>query len=262
MGFPASTVFQSWAASLRIKWLSFKGRGQIVAYATILGDWTIDWMTAALLERMPLQASPTSVALIASERQLDVNPSEATLSIAQRATQWIQLGKFVGTPLGVLLGMHFAGFDGAVLVQQNGVAYQLQLPLPTIIPGQIWDPRPNQIRTMCSQLAVALTSNLTPPTVSSAGRSIPGGNSWWKIDDNTDGCSRFAILFPTPPSNYPFSATDLLRLQNTIAKWRPARTRCVGINVLTSGHMIGWPVTQKFGDGRTFGGSVVTYAGA
>jgi hypothetical protein len=81
------------------------------------------------------------------------------------------------------------------------------------------------------------------------------------FDNNTDFCSRFAILFPTPPTGYPFNATDLARLQATIKKWRPAKATCVGINVLTSGRMWGWPATQTWGTG-TWGGSVVTYAGA
>lgn len=217
MSFAPSTRFQSFVSSLRLKIFSFKGRAQALAYATVLGDKTIDWMTAALLERMPLQASPAGVALIASERQLDVAPGEATASIAARATQWIQLGKFVGTPLGILLGLHFSGFDGAVVVQQNGVAYQLQLPLPPIIPGQAWDPTPNQIRTPCSQLAVALTSSVT------TSRSIPAGANWWQIGPSqggavdTDFCSRYAVLFPGPtlPSYFltwaraTFTGTDL-----------------------------------------------------
>lgn len=261
MGFQASTLFQSWASSLRIKWLSFKGRAQALAYATVLGDWTVDWMIGALLERMPLQASATALALIASERQLDVAPSEATSSIAQRATQWIQLGKYVGTPIGILLGMHFAGFEGGVFAQQNGIAYQLQLPLPAIVAGQPWDPTPNLIRVPCDVLAVALTSSVTPPTMAQAGRSIPAGNSWFTLDSNTDACSRFAILFPTPPSNFPFSSSDQSRLVNLITKWRPARATCTGITVVTTGQAFGWPV-QTWGARSSWGPFASTvYAG-
>lgn len=330
MGFSASTLFQAWVQGLRIKYLSFKGRAQAMAYATVIGDWTIDWMTAALLERMPLQASATAVGLIASDRQLDVVPNEATAAVAARCTQWIKLGKFASSPLGMLLGLHFAGFDNAVIVQQNGMAYQLQLPLPTIIPGQNWDPTPNLIRTPTAALDVALEP-VAPST-----HVIPSSTSWWNFDGGgcslTDWCSRFAVLFPGPlPSSFvtwgtatftgaengssvpwpmavwnnPFSDTtyhakpspptitdggggvitwvdgssktttsvrvastaafhgtvdvlawqngtanpmadphpsDLLRLQNVIKKWRPARAICVGVFVCTQGKFMDWPV--------------------
>jgi hypothetical protein len=61
----------------------------------------------------------------------------------------VPLSKFYGRPLGILLGLHYAGFDNAVLVQQNGRAYQLTLPLPTLIVGQPWDPTPNLVITAC-----------------------------------------------------------------------------------------------------------------
>lgn len=318
-----STLFQSWASSLRIKWLSFKGRAQALAYATVLGDWTIDWMTAALYERMPSYASTaTALPLIASERQLDVTPDEATTAIAGRAPQWINLGKYVGTAVGLLVGMHFAGFDNAVIVTQNGLAYQLALPLPPFILGEAWDPTGNLITSSLSTLSVPLHSNIT------LSRSIPTGASWWTMDSNTDFCSRFEILFPGPLPSYfvthgtavftgaengstvpwptvswnnefpdtsyhvqpsiptatgpvivyaldatktmtgiqigasaPFVGTvdvvaygdganpfgdlhpaDLARLQNTVAKWKPERSVCLGVYALVQGNFIGWPV--------------------
>lgn len=197
MSFQPSTLFQSWASQLRIKWMSFKGRAHVMAYAAVLGDWTTDWMTAALLERMPLTASPTALALIASERQADTYPGEPAATLAPRLTQWMLLWRYAGTPLGLLLGLHFSGFDGALLIQQNGVVWQLKLPLPTIVPGQPWDPSPNLVTSTCPQLALALTSSVTPS------RSIPAGMPWFFFDSNTDFCSRFAVLFTSPlPSQF------------------------------------------------------------
>lgn len=198
MGFPASTRYQSWAQRLRLSWMGAKGRAFLGAAAKVLGDLTLDWGTAANLEHFPEFASPTSIGLIGSERQIDQGLNEALADYASRLTFATQLWRFAGTPIGMLVALHYAGFDNAVIVQQNGVAYQLQLPLPPFISGQAWDPTPNLIRTACSQLDVGLTSSVTPPTLSSAGRSIPGTTSWWTFDSDTDFCSRFAVLFPGP----------------------------------------------------------------
>src|SRR6185369_6384341 len=64
----------------------------------------------------------------------------------------------------------------------------------------------------CSSLSVALTSSVTPPTTTSAGRAIPAGNAWWQFAESrsanprvsdTDYCNRFAVLFPGPlPSQF------------------------------------------------------------
>jgi len=198
MAFPASTYFQAWASRLRLSIMGIKGTAILTAFAKVLGDMTVDWGTQANLEHLSDFAGAQSVALIASERQLDTIPGETTAAIGARAPQWITLGRFVGTPLGMLLGLHFRGFDNAVIVTQNGMAYQLSLPLPPFIVGQPWDPTPNLVRTAESSLAVALTSNKTPPTTQQAGRKIPAGNSWWAFDNDTDFSSRFAILFPGP----------------------------------------------------------------
>lgn len=167
------------------------------SFASVLGDKSIEWMTQANLEHLPSFASDQGVALIASERQLDTAAGEAVSSIAARAPYWLQLARFSGSGLGVLLGLHFSGFDGAVLVQQNGLALSLALPLPPFVLGQSWDPTPNLVITPCSPLVAALTSSVTPT------RSIPAGTPWFAFDSNTDFCSRFAVIFAgTLPSSF------------------------------------------------------------
>lgn len=189
---------------LRVSWMGPKAQAIMGAFAKVVGDLSYDWMLRANIEHMPELASPTSVGLTASERQIDAGPTETTAALATRTTQAAILWRYAGTPLGLLMALHFAGFDGAVVVQQNGLAFQLQLPLPPIpvIAGQAWTPQTSLITTPCSQLAVALTSSVTPPSSSSAGRSIPAGTSWWEFDSNTDFCSRFAVLFPSLPASF------------------------------------------------------------
>jgi hypothetical protein len=198
--FAPSTRYESYITSLKQRWMGKNGKRIFGGFAAALGDRTVDWLTQGLLEHLPGYANDaTSIALIGNERQVDTYPGEPTTQLAAREPQWMVLGKFVGTPLGILLGMHFCGFDGAVVVQQNGNAYQLTLPLPTFTAGVVWDPTPNLVITPCSQLAVGLTSSVTPPTSTTGGRRIPSGNAWWVFDSNTDLCSRFAVLFPSPP---------------------------------------------------------------
>lgn len=261
MAFQLSTAYQAWAQRLRFPWMGTKGKAILGGFAAVLGDRTVDWATQANLEHLPEYASSAqSVALTASERQIDANPAETTTALASRITQAVQLWQYAGTQLGILLALNYAGFVGGYLVQQNGQTYTLTLPLPAIVPG--WNPQPNLVVSSLSQLTGALTSNVTPPTWQTPGRSIPAGQSWWKFDDNTDYCSRFAILFTA--GQYPsLSASDQARLQSAIGKWKPQKSTCVGIYSLTAGQQ--WqtaPAQKTWGSAGNWGGStVVTYAG-
>lgn len=165
-------------------------------FAAALGDKTIDWAEQGVIEHYPQYASdPKSIALIADERQLDTYPGEPSSSLAARSPYWLEINKFRGRGIGILLGLHFSGFDGAVLLQQNGRALSLSLPLPDFTGN--WDPTPNLVVQQTSTVGVPLTSSIKPPTVSSAGRSIPVGTKWVGFDSNTDFSSRFVVVFPS-----------------------------------------------------------------
>lgn len=233
------------------------GQAWLAGIGAAMDDYVAQYV-AATMAQFPDYAPPDALGVLGDEMQIDRGPNDTDASYALRLVGAWLAWKYAGTPIGLLSALYWAGFgNGAVLVQQNGLAYNLNV---NLVAGA--DPITDLVVTACSTLATALTSSVTPPTVSSAGRSIPAGNSWWKIDDNTDFCSRFAVLFPFAPPFYPFGAVDLARLQATIKKWRPAKATCVGVNVLTSGEMVGWPPSDTIGDGGTFGGTVVTYAGA
>src|SRR3954471_4788939 len=186
----ASDLFESWIVKLAA--VQGVNRKRIVGgFASVVGDKTYEWMTQADLQHLPAYASAAAIALIASERQLDVQSNEATASIADRAPFWLTLAHYYGSGLGILLGLHFAGYDGATLIQQNGRALTLTLPLPPFVLGQAWDPSPNLVVTACPPLTLPLTSTVTP------GRSIPAGTPWYAIDGDTDFTSRFVVVFPT-----------------------------------------------------------------
>jgi hypothetical protein len=58
------------------------------------------------------------------------------------------------------------------------------------------------------------------------------------------------------------TAGDRNRLRNVVAKWRPGRALFMGIWVLNSGRLWGWP-TVKWGDaGLVWGGTFTFYSAA
>jgi hypothetical protein len=209
VAFSPSTAFRQWMTQLRVSWMGRKAQAIMGAFAKVVGDLTYDGMVQANLEHLPEYATPTSVGLIGSERQLDAGPAETTAQYASRLTNAVQLWRYAGTPLGMLVALHFAGFDNCVIVTQNGLAYTLSLPLPPLISGQQWNPASSLVVTQESPLAAPLTSSVTPT------RSIPAGTPWFAFDGNTDFCSRFMVIFPGPlPSLFmtvglaTFSGTD------------------------------------------------------
>jgi len=185
--FKASTYWESWITQLRQPWMAQIGKRIWGAYAAALGDKTSDWGTQALLEHLPEYAtSAASVALKASERQIDAGPLETQATLATRLTHFIQQWSYAGTPLGLLLALHFAGYERGVIITQNGQALYLSGP-PTTDPA-----------TWRALLVVGSTCTLTTPFTSEpmVGPTIPAGNPWARFDDNTALCSRFAVLFP------------------------------------------------------------------
>lgn len=202
--FPASTRFESWITQLRQPWMNIIGRRIWGGFAAALGDRTADWALQANLEHLPAFASPPSLPFIASERQLEAAISEASTSLAPRLPYAAALHRFDGTPLRLLLGLHFAGLDGAIVVQQNGRQFSLTLPLPAFADG--WDPTPNLVVSNTPALLATLTS------ATRLGRSIPVGTPWFQLAD-TELTNRFAVIFPT----WPFAALGFAFFNNSDA---------------------------------------------
>src|SRR5260370_17727889 len=103
----------------------------------------------------------------------------------------MQIDKFYGSALGLLLGLYFAGFPGAVVVQQNGNAFNLTLPLPAFALGLPWDPTPNMVTTALNTNPFVATSVLPilPVSVGGAARTAPalpaGASPWWVFDSTS-----------------------------------------------------------------------------
>lgn len=199
----ASSLYEAWVTRLRVSWMGKNARRIFGGFAKVLGDLSYDYAMQGTLEHLPAFASQKSVGLISSERQLETALGEATASIAAREPYAAALHRYDGSPLRLLLGLHFAGLDGAVVVQQNGRQFSLTLPLPAFSDG--WDPKPNLVASDTA----ALTSPLSSPTPGHP--AIPVGTPWFALDNNPDLANRFAIIFPT----WPFAALGFAFFNNS-----------------------------------------------
>jgi hypothetical protein len=173
--------YRDYLNSLGIPWLErLVGRAVLGELGGVIDD-AIDRAKQAVKARFPLVTPSDGLEPIGSERMLDRGPTESDLSFATRCHRAWELWARAGTPLGLLLALHYGGFPGGVIVQQNGYAHQLtsaSLDAPT------------ESVTALGLLATPLTP-VAPST-----KTIPAGLPWWTFDSQTDVCSRWALLFP------------------------------------------------------------------
>lgn len=250
--------FEDWAKNLRVAWRDIKGRAMLGSLGFVLGDKAKSEGNAALLEQLPLNASdPASIALGLSERQIEAGPALSLSDEQALAGAAPNLNRLRGRPLGLLCALYYAGFPSAIVVQQNGLAFQLTgTPNLNDLAGLVALPG------WCSRTVLPLAN---PPIPASADgkAAIPALTvPWWTFDGGMDAngnqyCSRFAILF-TSGTDPLLLSTAQARIKRIIAAWRPAKAKPVGIWVLTSGHMWGQP--GLVWGGFNWGGTVTSYA--
>jgi hypothetical protein len=165
----AAGPFEAWVRGLRISWLKgAKGQAIAGAFARVMGDLSVAWADRAQLQHFPADCEAEALPLLGSERGLPQGPTETDADYRIRLTQAIPLWRRAGSPLGLLLALHYEGFSGAVIVQQNGCYFELTDPDP-ISPVQ---------------------------TKGDLGERPVDGHPWWTFDNDDAWCSRFAILFP------------------------------------------------------------------
>jgi hypothetical protein len=104
---------------------------------------------------------------------------------------------------------------------------------------------------------VAIATNSRPWSTFADYDGVAGGG----FDSNGDQyTSRFAIIFPEGVSDPQLGdASNLARIRRVIAAWKTAHSRCVGIAVVASGEVWGWP-DGLWGDGGYWGSSVTVYS--
>jgi hypothetical protein len=185
---------------------------------------------SGILAAFPDYAPSDALSTLGDELGLSQGPYESNTSYAARLrAAWIYW-KLAGTPLGLLVALHFAGFTGAVIVQQNGLGYKLSAdPTPGVDPSSLL------VVSTLDTLSTALTPSA--PSVT----TIPAGTPWWFFDGNTEFCSRFEVLFPvfSPIFFYSngtratFSATDSAAVTWPVAASNNTYQTIVGPPVVT-----------------------------
>lgn len=168
----SSERYKRWITSIPFAWMGEKARKLWGGFAHVVGDLTIDWMRKALHQHHPELADDAAQPLIGSGRRTYRGRTETLADFKARLPRAIVDWSRAETPLGMLFAMYMEGFTGAVLVQQNGLAYELPDPDPS-------DP----------ESALVVTELGGNPDLDD--------HPWWRFDDDDEYCSRFAILFPS-----------------------------------------------------------------
>jgi hypothetical protein len=234
--------YRQFFQKLPIPWLVGRATGQ--KYWGALGDVLdeqVDRLIAAVQARFPSKAPTDALPYKASERQIFQGSGESEAAFRERLRLAWNAWDDASKPGGLLAQLWQDGYTDCVLLTQNGLFYKLNGP----------DPIANLTSGTEATLIAPMTSNLHPSVA-----AIPTGSPWAAFDNNTECCSRFAILLPTQPSGWTAgvpTASRLADMRRTIQLWRPGKAKCVGIYALTSGRYFHWPIT-------TFSGITGTWA--
>jgi hypothetical protein len=180
--------FTEWWANLPIPWLVTGANGQKEAAANgAVLDGEVSLLKQAGKVAMPDFGPADALPHQANDRGLVIGPPSIDTNPRLRLRSYHDTWKRAGLPVTMLEQLYWAGYGGAVIVQQNGLAYSLSA-APTA------GVDPTSLLTITTLSATATTIAPAPP----ATHVIPAGTPWWTFDGNTDLCDRWAILFPGP----------------------------------------------------------------
>lgn len=261
------TSITEWLQNLPIPWLvaGLNGTADVTSYGTVI-DQQIALTKLAIKARFPDDAPADALVHIGHERGLIqggsiAGSSESNADFATRLkTAWDTAWPYAGTPLAILLQLYYSlSYTNVAIVQQNGLVYTLTTP-------------PNADPT--TSLVISNADLLTAPAAPQppATKTIPVGNPWWRFDDNTDFCSRFAVIFGSPlPASWTSivnpptvssapSLSEVNAIRAIIQQWRNAEATCMGIYVQSSGKLWGWPLSENWGAATgNWGGTSVVF---
>lgn len=211
-------AYRDWWTNLGIPWLTSGPVGEDEASA--MGAWfdsQVGALMQATLARMPERAPPSALPAIADDRRLIRGPAETNEGFAYRLKKAWEQWEHVTTPLSMLVQLYYAGYDMAILVQQNGRSFRLT-------------GTPNLVDLTLTPMTIAeLAGNPT----------LPGSPAWWTFDDQWLLCRRFALLLPSQPSFWRHTAVATFTDENEKAiTWSTPFLGGTSIQV-----MLGSPVT-------------------
>ena len=168
----ASSKYVKWVQSVPKAWMGDTARRLWGGLARVLGDYAIDWLRRGLYQQHPELGDDAALPLIGSGRRMYQGRNETNADFRARLPKAMRDWARAGEPLSLLWALHLEGFDGVVLVQQNGRGYSLSYPVDND------EPRNSLVETVLG----------TNPNLSN--------HPWWTSDDDVAYTSRFAILFP------------------------------------------------------------------
>lgn len=261
---------KEWLQGLPIPWLvgGPNGHADVGSYGTVL-DSKVALTKLAFKAGMPEKTPADGLDNIGHDRGLIqggsiAGPAESNTAFGTRLRGAWDVRPYDGAPLAILLQLYYTlGYTSVAYAQQNGVVYTLTTP-PTDPPLTDY---------LVATDAGALTSPAAPSADRPEQKIIPTGTPWWRFDDKTDFCSRFAIIFGTPlPASWvsivnppTTSSTPSLSEVNTIRdiirRFKNAETTCMGIYVQLTGKLWGYPPTQVWGAATgNWGGTSTVFA--
>lgn len=275
-----SGVWEKWITGIRLPWMGTKGKRIMGGFAAALGDRGTDpqvgWARKALLEGLPLRASRAANNMHAADRGLILGEAETDANVADRVARAVLQSRYYGTPIGMLLQLHFLGATGAVIVQQNGLAWRID-GTPSIDDLELYpDSAPSWFTKQTLGLNPPIPASTTDGKAAIAAGTVP----WWTFDGHMDANgdqynARFGVLFPSdrlptgwdaavdPPTTVSVPTKETVnRMIRIVNRWRPAMAKPTWIKIVTAGNVWGYPPTMAWGDvGLVWGGgTVVTYS--
>lgn len=178
--------YRDWYLNLRIPWFVGRtnGKAEGRALGKVLND-QAERIDAAIQARYAQKCHSDAVPIKAAERQLPQGYLETEDAWRLRLRQAWDAWKYASLPVGLLRALELDGY-APVLVQQNGLAYQLT--------AGAGEPLTRLTITNLSALTAPMTSNIDPTRT-----PIPVASPWWTFDSNIEHCSRYAVLLPSQP---------------------------------------------------------------
>jgi hypothetical protein len=178
-------TYVEWLTGLSIPWLTAtNGLNELRSYGSVIDGGVVS-LTDAVKARFPDYAATDALGEIGNDRLLLRGPSETDENYATRLKyawdDWARAGTF----LELLVQLHWTGFEGAVIAQQNGLVFSLSA-APTA--GE--DPTP--LLVVNTPTTINSLTSMTSPSQP----VVPAGSNWWTIDQSTEFGSRFVVLLP------------------------------------------------------------------
>ncbi len=166
--------FEEHVRGLKPAWLrGDKAKSIMGGLVRVMADIAAAWADRANRQHLPLDCEVEALPLLGSEMTVPQGVSETDDHFRTRATKAIVQRQKTGTPRALLLALHYAGFPGGVLIQQNGRTVKL-------VDGEPDYNDPQQVLG---------TTNVSPYP------NYPTGHPMFYLGSDDDFNSRWTLIF-------------------------------------------------------------------